>query len=272
MDCIELLVGEDEARIEEILTLVEKSNRHRKGVEDGMCEQAVAMVEERGGPGPAIVLADARWHVGVVGIVAARLVDRYERPCFVMAIDAQGVARGSARTVEGFPLHEALQHCSEHLLTHGGHAMAAGLSLKESELDAFRRKMERHAARTLTPEAMQPKLEIDDEVPLAAITRPVVRELERLAPHGAGNPVPVLASSHVRVAGEPRLMGKKNDHLTFHIATPTGSLRAVGFGMGERLDAVRKARTVSVAFTPQINEWQGRESVELHLKDLRAEE
>jgi single-stranded-DNA-specific exonuclease len=272
MDCVDLLVGEDEARIQEILALLEKSNRHRKGLEDEMCEQAVAQVEAAGGPGPAIVLADARWHVGVVGIVAARMVDRYYRPSFVMAVDAQGVARGSGRSVEGFALHEALQACSEHLITHGGHAMAAGLSLRIEELEAFRRKMERQAARALDGESMQPKLEVDDEVALGAVTRPVVRELERLAPHGPGNPEPLLVASHVKVAGEPRLMGKKNDHLSFHVAHGGVSLRAVGFKMGDRIDALRRARTVSVAFRPQINEWQGRESVELHLEDLRVEE
>jgi single-stranded-DNA-specific exonuclease len=272
MDCVDLLVGEDEARIGEILALLEKSNRHRKGLEDEMCEQAVAQVEAAGGPGPAIVLADARWHVGVVGIVAARMVDRYYRPSFVMAVDAQGIARGSGRSVEGFALHEALQACSGHLLTHGGHAMAAGLSLRIEELEAFRRTMERQAARALDGDSMQPKLEVDDEVSLGAVTRPVVRELERLAPHGPGNPEPILVASHVKVAGEPRLMGKKNDHLSFHVAHGGVSLRAVGFKMGDRIDALRRARTVSVAFRPQINEWQGRESVELHLEDLRVEE
>jgi single-stranded-DNA-specific exonuclease len=272
MDCVDLLVGEEEGRVQEILALMEKSNRHRKGIEDEMCEQAVAQVEAAGGAGPAIVLADARWHLGVVGIVAARLVDRYERPSFVLAIDEEGVARGSARSVEGYALHEALQACAGPLLTHGGHAMAAGLSLKAQDVEAFRRQIERHAARNLTPEAMQPKLSIDDEVPLSAVTKALAREIERLAPHGAGNPAPLLAASHLKIAGEPRLMGKRNDHLSFHVAGSGGALRAVGFGMGKLQDDLKRARTVSIAFTPQINEWQGRESVELHLKDLRVEE
>jgi single-stranded-DNA-specific exonuclease len=110
---------------------------------------------------------------------------------------------------------------------------------------------------------------VDDEVPLAAVTRPVVRELERLAPHGAGNPVPLLVASHVRVAGEPRLMGKRADHLSMMLAQDGASIRAVGFGMGELAEPLSRARTISVAFTPQINSWQGRESVELRLKDVK---
>jgi single-stranded-DNA-specific exonuclease len=271
MDCVDLLVSDDQARIEEILSLLEKSNRHRKGIEDEIFEQAIAQVESEGGPASAVILADERWHVGVVGIVAARLVDRYYRPAFVMAIDENGVARGSARSIGGLELHTALEACTEHLLTHGGHAMAAGLSLRKENFDAFRKKMDRYISLQLTAENLTPKLVVDDEVRIGAVTRSVVRELERLAPHGPGNPVPLLVASHVKVAGEPRLMGKKNDHLSFYLQQEGKSIRAVGFGMGELLEPLKKARSVSIAFTPQINSWQGNESVELHLKDLKID-
>jgi single-stranded-DNA-specific exonuclease len=271
MDCVDLLVSDDQARIEEILSLLEKSNRHRKGIEDEIFEQAIAQVESEGGPASAVILADERWHLGVVGIVAARLVDRYYRPAFVMAIDANGVARGSARSIGGLELHTALEACTEHLLTHGGHAMAAGLSLRKENFDAFRKKMDRYISLKLSAENLTPKLLVDDEVRIGAVTRSVVRELERLAPHGPGNPVPMLVASHVKVAGEPRLMGKKNDHLSFYLQQEGKSIRAVGFGMGEFLEPLKKARSVSVAFTPQINSWQGNESVELHLKDLKID-
>lgn len=271
MDCIDLLTTEDELRVGEILSLLEKSNRHRKGIEDEMFEQAVAQVELEGGPGAAIILADARWHVGVVGIVAARLVDRFYRPAFVMAIDSGGIARGSARSIGGLALHQALEACGEHLITHGGHAMAAGLSLRAEDLEPFRRRMESHVTRHLTPEHMVPKLDVDDEVPIGAVTRAVVRELERLAPHGPGNPVPLLVASHIRIAGEPRLMGKKNDHLSLFLQQEGKSIRAVGFGMGALYEPLKRARSVSVAFTPQINSWQGNESVELHLKDVKID-
>jgi single-stranded-DNA-specific exonuclease len=270
MDCVDLLVSDDAVRIGEILTVLEKSNRHRKGIEDEMFEQALAQVEGEGGPEGAIVVADDRWHVGVVGIVAARLVDRYYRPSFVLAIE-NGTARGSARSIEGLALHEALVACDELLLTHGGHAMAAGLSLKTENLEPFRRKMTRHVSKLLTPERLEPKLRVDNEVSLGAVTRSVARELERLAPHGPGNPEPLLVASHVQVAGEPRLMGKRSDHLSFYLKQNGASVRAVGFGMGELFDPVRKARSLSVAFTPQINSWQGKDSVELVLKDVKID-
>jgi single-stranded-DNA-specific exonuclease len=149
--------------------------------------------------------------------------------------------------------------------------MAAGLSLHKENFDAFRTKMDRYISLKLTAENLTPKLQVDDEVQIGAVTRSVVRELERLAPHGPGNPVPLLVASHVKVAGEPRLMGKKNDHLSFYLQQEGKSIRAVGFGMGELLEPLKKARSVSVAFTPQINSWQGNESVELHLKDVKID-
>ena len=271
MDCVELLTGEDEARIADILKLTEKSNRGRKGIEDEMFQQACAQVEASAPDAPALVVADERWHVGVVGIVAARLVEKYYRPAFVMAIE-NGTARGSARSIDGLALHEALAACGDCLETHGGHAMAAGLSLKTSNLEAFRRKMERHAAKTLKPEHFLPRLDVDDEVPLNQLTKAAVRELERLAPHGPGNPVPTLVASHVKVAAEPKLMGKKSDHVSFFVKDEGQSLKAVGFGMGALFDPLRKARSVSIAFTPQINAWNGYENVELMVKDVKIDD
>jgi len=267
MDCVDLLVTDDAGRIEGILKLLEKSNRSRKDIEGEIYAQACARIEEEGAEG-AIVLADERWHPGVVGIVAARLVDRYYLPAFVLSVEG-GLARGSARSIEGFALHEALESCSDLLITHGGHSMAAGLTLREEHLPEFRERMRLRVARTLSAELLGPRLDVDEDVPLAAVTRAVVRELERLAPHGAGNPEPTLAVRGARVAGEPRLMGKKSDHLSFYLTQEGVSIRAVGFGMGEILEPLRKARAVSVAFTPRINEWRGNESVELRLKDVK---
>lgn len=269
MDCVELLVSRDERRIGEILALLERSNRERKGIEDEIAGQAREQVEGAGGPDGAIVVADSRWHLGVVGIVAARLVDRYHRPSFVLAIDAGGVAKGSARSVEGFALHEALEECGDLLLTHGGHAMAAGLSLREENMGAFRIRMSEVARRKLTGDALIPRLQVDEEATVASVTRAVAREFERLAPHGPGNPEPVLVTAHARVAGEPKIMGRRGEHLSFLLAEGGATIRAVAFGMAELAEPLKRARTVSVAFTPQVQEWRGNESVEVHVKDVK---
>jgi len=265
--CVDLLVTEDEERIGEILRLLERSHRNRKELENEIFAEACGRVEEEGAEG-VIVVAGQGWHPGVVGIVAARLVDRYSLPSFVLGV-ADGVARGSARSVEGFPLHEALESCRDLLLTHGGHAMAAGLSLRAEDLPEFRERMRRRAARQLPPEQRGPRLDVDAEVSLAEITPPVVRELERLAPHGPGNPEPVLSAGGVRVAGAPRLLGRGGDHLGLYLTQGGSTLRAVGFGMGGIVESLRQGGTVSVAFTPRIDTWRGLETTELRLRDVK---
>jgi len=268
-DCVDLLVSRSEERIAEIVELLESSNRRRKGIEGEIFEQAIERVERDGlAAHPVIVVADPRWHLGVVGIVAARLVDRFHRPAIVLAVE-DGTAKGSARSVEGFALHEALEACTEVLLTHGGHAMAAGLSLSDKNLVRFRERMHQYAAERLRSEDLRPKLLIDDEIALTTLTQAVVREIGRLAPHGAGNPVPVLSASQVRMSGEPKLMGKKGDHLSFFVSQAGTSVRAVGFGMGEWYEPLLRAREVSIAFLPTINEWNGTTNVELRLSDIK---
>ena len=183
-----------------------------------------------------------------------------------------GVAKGSARSVEGFALHEALESARDLILTGGGHAMAAGVTLKVENLPAFRERLNDYAAKALDGKSLEPALEIDDEVPLAAITRPLVDEIARLAPHGEGNPAPVLATRNVRVAGEPRLMGKKNEHLSFLASQGEGAaIRAVGFRMGALFDAIREAKSVSLAYTPNVNDWKGYRNVELVLEDVKID-
>ncbi len=264
-DAFELLTTSDPTRIEQILDVLEASNRARKDIEDRIFEEARQRVNGE----PVIVVADPSWHVGVVGIVAARLVDEFARPAFVLAQEGD-VARGSGRSVDGFALHDALASCREILVSGGGHARAAGVTVRADQLGRFREAMASYAAPRLTPELCTPSLRIDDEVPLASMTRAVVREIGLLAPHGEANPPPAFVASHVRLAGEPRLMGRKNAHMAFHVAQDGGAgLRCVAFDGAAMLPSLREARTVSVAFTPQVNEWAGREEVELLVHDVK---
>jgi single-stranded-DNA-specific exonuclease len=269
-DTVDLLVSESEDRVASIINGIEATNRKRREIEREISEQAVEMVEANGYQhDPVIVVADERWHLGVVGIVAARLVDRYSRPALVLAIDDEGLAKGSGRSLPGLELHEVLLACTDLLIKHGGHAMAAGLTMEAKNLKAFRRRMIGEAAKRLEDFDLGPTLAIDGKVSLSELTAPVVKEVERLAPHGEGNPRPILAASDVRILGEPRLMGRKNDHVSFFVSQGGPGIRAVGFGMGDRFDELMKHQTCSLAFTPQINNWRGNESVELKLEDIR---
>jgi len=268
---VDLLLTEDPERVEELVRRFESANRERKVIEDQIFEEAVRQYEaipERSRE-PVIVVADDRWHVGVVGIVAARMVDRYARPAFVLAIDGE-VAKGSGRSVEGFGLHEALEAVRDVIVSGGGHARAAGAGVHRDRVDEFRVRLNEHARKALGGRLPEPTLEVDDEVKLEDVTPALARELARLEPHGEGNRAPRLVASHVAPAGRPRLMGKQQNHLSFHVAGSDGpGLRAVAFGRGDWFDPVASARTVSLAFRPVINEWNGRESVELHVDDMK---
>ena len=253
---VDLLLEEDPARIDDLVRRFESANRERKVIEDQIYEEAVRKVESSPdiGRDPVIVVADDRWHVGVVGIVAARLVDRYARPSFVLAIDGD-VAKGSGRSVEGFGLHDALESVRDVLVSGGGHARAAGAAVNRDRVDEFRTRVNEYAEKAFSAGLPEPKLDVDDEVKLEDLTPALVRELARLEPHGEGNRPPRLVASHVAVAGRPKLMGKQQNHLTFHVAGTDGpGLRAVAFGRGDWFDSIASARTVSLAFRPVIND------------------
>lgn len=269
-DTLELLTSESEERVEEIVQKIEAANKERRAIDTKITKQAREQVRNQIDLGRerVIVVADSRWHLGVVGIVAARLVDEFYRPAFVLAIEGDK-ARGSARSIEGFPLHEAMNSCTELLDTHGGHAMAAGVGLESRNLGAFREALNEYAKQVLDEEELLPSLKLDGEVRLGSLTKAVVREIAMLGPHGSGNPQPVFAARDAKIAGEPRLMGRRSDHVSFHVSQEGPALRAVGFGMGRIFDELSSAGACSIAFTPDINEWMGRENVELKLKDVQ---
>jgi single-stranded-DNA-specific exonuclease len=273
METIELLISEDPARITSILALLESSNRARKDVEDGIVRDAKVLIQKNVdlARDRVIVVADERWHVGVVGIVASRIVDEHARPAFVLSV-TDGVAKGSARSIEGFALHEAIEASRDLLLTGGGHAMAAGVSLRVENLPLFRERLNTYAEKALEGRSLEPKLAIDAEVPLAGMSMAVVEEMKRMEPHGEGNEAAMLATRDVTVAGEPRVMGKKNEHLSFLVSNgDRAAIRAVGFRMGSLIDRVREAKKISIAYTPNINEWNGYRNVELLLEDIKFE-
>ncbi len=273
MVTVELLTSEDPVRIKSILELLESSNRARKDVEDGIVSDAKVLMKKEVdlARDRVIVLADEKWHVGVVGIVASRIVDEHARPAFVLSV-TDGVAKGSARSVEGFALHEAIEASRDLILTGGGHAMAAGVSLKVENIPLFRERLNTFAEKALEGKSLEPTLDIDADVPLAGMTMSVVEEMKRLEPHGEGNPAPMLATRSVTVAGEPRLMGKKNEHLSFLVSNGDGAaIRAVGFRMGGLVEKVREAKKIAIAYTPNVNEWNGYRNVELLLEDVKFE-
>ena len=267
---LELLLTESPERALEIASVLQGENRRRQKIEKEILRSAVERVEsefEPGHPG-ALVLGDADWHPGVIGIVASRLVDRFHRPAVLVAF-SEGVGRGSCRSIPGLVLPEALSRCSGLLDSFGGHAAAAGLTVMESRFDEFREEFDAVVRGMLGREDLVRRLRVDVVAPLRSIGPAMVRDLDRLAPFGHGNPSPVFASRSVHVAGKPRRVGGQGQHLSFLASDEGVTFRAIGYGMGPLADAVEKAsRGVDIAYTPRFDTWRRDGSLELGLRDL----
>lgn len=266
----ELLTHADATRAREIALYLEEQNRGRQSVERRILKEAMEQIEAQdlaSDAHRAIVLAADGWHAGVIGIVAARIVDRWHRPTVMIALE-NGEGQGSARSIPHFALHEALAECSEHLDAHGGHAMAAGLRIQREKVPAFTEAFVGRANQNLTGKDLLPTLRLDAEVTLGELTEPLVQEIERMAPFGMGNPKPRFASSWLELDREPRVVGKNGGHLQFSLTDGRISRKAIAFGKADLLQPLVDHRRCRVAFEPILNTFNGRTSVELRVRDM----
>jgi single-stranded-DNA-specific exonuclease len=274
---IELLTTTSAERAASLAEYIHELNGSRESLEKSIQIAANKMIKEQFDPAsePALVLAGRGWHPGVIGLVAGRLAEKYHRPVVLVALDAAGVkpGTGSARSPNGFNLHAALSNCSEHLLGFGGHAAAAGLKIEESRIDAFRAALCDCAAADGESVNCQGEVKIDAEGPFGQLTTQVIQQIETMAPFGCGNPRPVLCATGVTVAEPPKKIGGGERHLAVRLSQHRTSLRAVGFGLGDRIEELEHCSgPLDIAYRPVINEFRGRQSVELQLVDWRVSE
>ncbi len=270
---VELLVTDRPDRALELAQYVNGLNSDRQTLERSVylaankCVQQADVENE-----PAIVLAQHGWHPGVLGIVAGRLAEKYQRPTVLIAWEKLGVrpGTGSARSVPGFDLHAALAACSEHLVSFGGHAAAAGLTIEEAKFEAFRASFCEYVAAHLRDHAGVTELRIDAEVPLSALSVEIVEQIEKLAPFGHGNFRPLICASGVDLADPPKLIGSSGRHLAVRLRQNDAAMRAIAFGREDWAEPLAAANgPLDVAFRPVVNEFRGLRSVELHLVDWR---
>jgi len=261
-DVVDLLLSASEGRAGELASALDAWNSERQRTEEEVSAEAFAMAEKKGG-GPAIVLASPGWHEGVIGIVASRVVERYNRPAFVLTVKGDE-AKGSARSIPGFDVHGGLAGCRDILLSYGGHRQAAGLRLRTADLARFEERISEAVAREVRD--FTPSLHIDAQVSLRDVNFNLVNEIEALGPFGSGNPAPLLGSRGLQ-AVEPRVVG--NNHLKLRLKARSRVLDAIGFDMGGLCAAVEDSATVDAAFVATINEWEGGRTLQLNLKALR---
>lgn len=272
--CVEMFTTADPERAVEIATYLEQQNRQRQAIEKQISAQARQMVLDAGMDRDefrAIVLAEKGWHAGVIGIVASRLVDEFCKPVVLVSFEQDGepIGQGSARSIEGFALHEALNSCAGHLVSCGGHEMAAGLRVHADNLPAFTRAFLACAADKLRAEDLARTLSLDAEVELALVTPNLLAELNKLAPFGQANPKPRFASGWLRLSGAPRIVGRNQDHIQLSVTDGRTTRKAVGFGMAKRLAPLLGRGQFRVAFEAIANEWNGTTTAELRLLDVQ---
>jgi single-stranded-DNA-specific exonuclease len=269
---VQLLLAEDAPVARRLASELDALNQERKAIEHEVLRAARSQAERFADPAqyPVLVLADQGWHQGVVGIVAARLTEEYARPAIVIGLDGES-GRGSARTVPGFHVLDAIAGAADHLERFGGHEQAAGLEVRAEAIEAVRAAVQERA-RTMLAGAghPEPTLAIDTELAFERMTTTTMRELDRLAPFGAGNAAPVLLAREVYLARDPRVVGQDRAHLLLNLRKGEHVLKALAFRAAHRLEELVLGRPLDVVFKPKWNTFRGETNLELELVDFRA--
>jgi single-stranded-DNA-specific exonuclease len=266
-EALRLLLAPDETQAMAIAQALDARNRERQQIERGIVEEVLAKVASKFKPESDFVIVEGQepWHIGVVGIVAARVLQRFYRPTIIVGGDGSHW-RGSGRSIAGFDLAAALRDCGDLLVRHGGHAMAAGLTLQAEKIDAFRERFNEIARRALTTEALQPPLRLDAEVGLEEMTLECMMQLGQLSPVGQGNPA---AHFWARAVGHQRPLqriGAAKQHVKMWVTDGTTIHEAVWWGGGNESLPVGR---FDLAFAPQLNHYEGRRTVQLKVLDWR---
>lgn len=268
---VALLTADHLEEAEELAHELDILNKERQLVVDRIVQEAKEQLDAKISNGQlpnVIVVAGEGWNVGVVGIVASRLLDQYYRPTIVLGINPDtGECKGSARSIPGLDIYEALTSCSDILDHFGGHPSAAGMSLDRSHLDAFESRLEQFAVDRLTSEHFIPVMEPDLECGLEMVTLPVIRQLEGLAPYGMGNPCPRLLIRGIKLV-ESKQIGKEGKHLKMLLRQNGCSVDAVAFGKGHLVSLLSEGAVLDIVAEAGINEWNGSSKPQLLIQDL----
>jgi len=270
---VELLIQTDDRKAEELGMQLEDNNRMRRETDMHITEEALQIITNHLSPDQyTTVVYDKNWHKGVVGIVASRLIEKYYRPTVVLTYsEADDLWVGSARSVKNFDLYAVLNDLKDYLHEFGGHKFAAGLSVKPEKLKDFIRAFEEKVKSVIPDELREPEIEIDDELDLDEITPRFYRLLKRFAPFGPGNMKPVFVTRNLRDTGFARLVGKENNHLRMFVidGSTRHSMVAIAFNQADKWDTIKENAPFSAVYQIDENEWNGRTSLQLKIKDIK---
>ncbi len=269
---VQLLVTESFSEAEKLAGDLDDENRARQEIQESIVDDAVRKVNAGIdlNKDMAIVLWDETWHEGVIGIVASKIKETYNRPAVIISLK-DDIGKGSARSIPGFDLFENLALCKDTLKGYGGHPMAAGLTVSRENLEGFRNKFSAVAAENLDKNQLVSSLDIEGEMDLNLIDGRFMKFLEKLAPYGPGNMTPKFITRNVMPGRDPKLVGKSNNHLKFKAKHGKTSYDAIGFNKGNHFEKIINGKPIDIAYVVEKNEWQGSSSIQLNIQDIKQE-
>ena len=249
---------------------LEALNEERKETQKWCFEEAEYLLERQVDleNENVIVLASENFHQGVIGIVAAKLAEKFYRPAILIALE-EGKGKGSARSIPSFNLVKAMTQCSEHLIQYGGHAYAAGLNIEQGRVDDFRKAINQVGDKYLTEDGLVAELKVDATLRMEDITQDTFKEIESLEPFGQMNKVPIFISREVR-ARDVKFVGREDNHVRFRAFQGNQFRNVIGFNLAHAFQSIDANEPVDIVYELRRNTWGGRNSIEMKLLDLRS--
>ena len=274
-EAVELLLSKDSASAREKSESINQYNEERRELDKKITDEANAVIDEveNMDDRKAIVVYNPGWHKGVIGIVASRLTEKYYRPAVVLTKSSELIT-GSARSVTGFDIYKAIESCRDLLENFGGHTYAAGLSLREENLEAFTERFLKIASEEIIPEQMIPQIDIDAILDLKEINQKFVNDLKKMSPFGPDNQKPVFCSLGVKDYGTSKLVGKELEHLKLELIDGNSStpMHAIAFGMHRHNDHIKSMKPFNICYTVEENTYNGNTSIQLMIKDIKPDD
>lgn len=268
---VQMFIAETYEQALHYAEMLHSDNTDRKEADLNTTQEALALIEENGQwiNNKSAVLFQSHWHKGVVGIVASRVIEQYYRPTIILTQSGE-FAAGSARSVPGFNLYEAIHACKEHLLGYGGHFAAAGMTLEIDKVDAFRNKFEEIVSSTIHPDLLVPEIVIDAEISFEDITWPFYNILCQMEPFGPENLRPVFIAKNVIDTGYSKIV--KEQHVRFSLRKNNITFTGIGFNMADKYEHLKHKQPIDIVFKIDINEWNDQKSLQMRVIDVRPSE
>ena len=269
---VKLLTTNNQKIADELVYILEIENNRRKEYDTHTLNEAISINETENNYNAnldnAIVISNEEWHVGVIGIVASRLVERYHRPSVVISID-EGIGKGSCRSISGINIYEILKNCSELLKQFGGHEYAAGLEIEEKNIPEFRKRFNKAVTENIPKEGFNPKLIIDTKIDFRDINSNLMKYLYQFEPFGPENKQPIFVTENVEVIGPIRIVG--TNHIRINVKQGDFVFDAIGFNLADKVELVENNRfAINIAYSIEENTWNGRTYIQLKLKDIKG--